>query len=125
MKKGDRIQVRFVEYKCYKCGTLNHLYFADSLDSDEVHYECDNLWTEDKKALSPEIVDCVESYAKTEEGKKLNLAKVDIRFSKTVEDSYRSFGCSKCDAIFGDWYVNEAYIDSLEDDNPNVVELTI
>lgn len=125
MNKGEKISVRFVEMKCYKCGTLNHLFFVDSVDSDEVRYGFDSSWSNDKKSLSHEIVECVEAYAKTDVGKMLNLAKVGMRYSKTVGKSYVSFGCSKCDAIFGDWYVKDLYAETQNDKNPNIVELTI
>lgn len=125
MKTGNKISVRFVEMKCYKCGTVNHLFFVDSKDDDGVHYESDRMWSDEKPSLNPEIIESVEKYAKTEAGKRLNLAKVGLRYSHTVGASYKSFGCSKCDAIFGDWYVNEAYADSYYDDDTDIVELTI
>lgn len=34
-----------------------------------------------------------------------------------LENSYISFGCKDCDALFGDFFVREAIIDSYNGDN--------
>ena len=36
-----------------------------------------------------------------------------------------SFGCSKCDAIFGDWYVREAIIDSFYDNDIEHIKIDV
>jgi hypothetical protein len=43
----------------------------------------------------------------------IKLGQIKKRYSKTVDDSYTSFGCYKCDSIFGDWYVMEAKLDIM------------
>ena len=64
----------------------------------------------------PEIQNAVLEFLKTRKGKKIKLGKIKERYSKTVEDSYISFGCTECDAIFGDFYVTEAILDSYYGD---------
>ena len=58
----------------------------------------------------PFIINKIQDYANSV--KHLKLATVKTRYSHTVGDSYMSFGCHKCDSIFGDFYVHEAIIDS-------------
>jgi hypothetical protein len=47
----------------------------------------------------------------TEQGKHIKLGEIKRRFSKTVQNSYMSFGCYSCDSIFGDWYVMEGELE--------------
>ena len=42
------------------------------------------------------------------------MAVVKERFSRTMDKSYMSFGCSGCDSIFGDFYVHELMIENFE-----------
>lgn len=55
--------------------------------------------------FSPEIVQAVEQFTSTPEGSTLHLATIATRHSKTVGESYRSFGCPWCDAMLGAFYL--------------------
>jgi hypothetical protein len=39
---------------------------------------------------------------------------VKVRFSKTLGESYPANGCIHCDAMFGDFYLFDLLLDSLE-----------
>jgi hypothetical protein len=41
------------------------------------------------------------------------MGEIKERYSRTVDKPYISFGCCKCDAIFGDLFVEEAILDSM------------
>jgi competence protein CoiA len=40
---------------------------------------------------------------------------VRLRHSKTQERSYMSFGCRRCDALTGDWFVRNTYLGAIYD----------
>ena len=73
----------------------------------------ESLWGSDRQEYRPEIIDAVKQLLKTEQGEHLRLGEVKPRYSKTVGDSYTSFGCYKCDSIFGDWFVMEAEMEAV------------
>lgn len=109
-----KIEIIFLEMKCWKCGTVNHVFYVGPLRSacnTLIKYE-ETLWASDKLVFNPEIINAVQQYAASEKGTHLKLATVKSRYSHTIGEAYISFGCSKCDSIFGDFYVQQAVIDS-------------
>ena len=108
------INVQFVEMPCWKCGAINHIYFLTPFHSacNTEIFEGEGMWTDEKFSFHPEIVRKIQEYSHTEKGRNLHLATIKRRYSRAIEASYISFGCNKCDSIFGDWYVHEAEIDS-------------
>jgi hypothetical protein len=61
----------------------------------------------------PEIIQVAQTYVGSRSDLTLSLGTIKERFSNTVGKSYMSFGCYKCDSIFGDWFVMEAKLESL------------
>jgi hypothetical protein len=107
----QKVRLVFYEMKCWKCKAMNHIYYVEtnfrSACNATIHsYE--TLWGSDKNAHRPEILTLAREFIETEQGKNIKLGEIKRRSSKTVQDSYLSFGCYKCDSIFGDWYVMEA-----------------
>ena len=112
------IDVNFIEMSCWKCHALNHIYYVAPLHSacnTIVHYQ-ETLWSSEKLAYHPEIVKKVTDYSMSDKGQRIKLAAVKERYSRTVDDSYMSFGCHQCDSIFGDFYVQDAIIDAWDGD---------
>lgn len=106
----------FYEMECWKCKAMNHIYYVEenfrSACNATIHpYE--TLWGSDKIAYRPEIIALAREFIETEQGKNIKLGEIKRRFSKTVQDTYLSFGCYKCDSIFGDWYVMEAEMEAV------------
>lgn len=65
----------------------------------------------DDEIVSPfntKIIKTVENFLKTDEGKNIRIGEIKPRYSNTVGHSYTSFGCPYCDAIYGNWYYEEA-----------------
>lgn len=115
IKPLPTVTVNFIEFPCWKCGTIHHIYYLDNFQT-----ACnikitanDHLWSNNKIVFDSRIVNAVKEYAKTEKGSHLVLPTIKERYSRTVGKSYMSFGCSKCDSIFGDFYIHEAIIDSI------------
>ena len=81
----------------------------------------------DKFIFHPEIVEKVKEYVNSDRGKHLPMGEIKERYSGMVVHSYMSFGCYKCDAIFGDFYVRKAIIDSwyYEEDIVDHLEIEV
>ena len=110
------MEITFLEMACWECGLINHIHYIAPLKSacnTYVHTH-EVSWTSDKYSFRPEILKKIQEYAQTDKGRNLNLAVVKERFSRTMDKSYMSFGCSGCDSIFGDFYVHELKIENIE-----------
>ena len=116
------LRVNFVEFSCWSCGSINHIYYLSPLQTAcniEMTPE-ESLWANEKFSMDSRIVKAIEK--EVQQMPNIHMAKVGKRYSHTVRHSYLSFGCSDCDAIFGDFYVHDTIIDSFAGDG---VEATI
>lgn len=112
IKRSSIVDVKFLRMNCHKCGAENYIYHIWPLKSvcnAELNYE-DDLWVSDKFMFHPDIVRKVKEYVNSDSGKHLPMGEIKERYSGMVGHSYMSFGCCKCDAIFGDYYVKEAIL---------------
>ena len=115
IKRSPKLEVKFLKMDCWKCGAKNYIYHIWPLKSTcnaEINYQ-DNIWESNKFLFHPEIVNKVKEFLNSEQGKHLPMGEIKERYSRTVDKSYISFGCCKCDAIFGDLFVEEAILDSM------------
>jgi hypothetical protein len=62
-----------------------------------------------------EILELVKQYIANHPEKGIVMGEVKERYSKTVNDSYMSFGCPNCDSIFGEWYLRDLEIDLMHE----------
>ncbi len=108
-------EIRFVKEKCWKCGFEYHIYYIGNFISpcNAKILPNEAMWVSDKLAFKPEIITKVNDYAISVKEQNLNIGTIKERYSKTTESSYVSFGCPQCDAIFGDWFLHEAIIDTF------------
>lgn len=112
IKRSSIVDVKFLRMNCHKCGAENYIYHIWPLKSAcnaELNYD-DNLWVSDKFMFHPDIVRKVKEYVNSDLGKHLPMGEIKERDSGVEGHSYMSFGCCKCDAIFGDYYVKEAIL---------------
>lgn len=115
-KPKQRVKLIFYEMRCWKCGEINHIYYVDSpfrSACNAIIRPEENLWDSSKVEYRTEIIRLAKEFRETEQGKSLRLGEIKRRFSKTVQDSYISFGCYKCDSIFGDWFVMETQLEAV------------
>ncbi len=123
-KKKQLIRLFFFEMKCWKCGALNHVYSVDetclrsSCNGIVQTMEMMEMWSSNGIEYIPEVIGLAQNFART---KNLKLGQIKRRYSKTVGDSYISFGCYKCDSIFGDYYVSDAALEAAYD--PKTIRL--
>jgi hypothetical protein len=115
-KPKQLVNLVFYEMECWKCHALNHLFFMDtpfySACNAKIKPE-EALWESNSIEYRPEIIELAQRFIASRKDLDLKLGEIKERYSKTVEGSYTSFGCYKCDSIFGDWFVMEAKIDLM------------
>ena len=110
-KSIQNISINIFETKCWKCGTIQHSYFlGESIKSKcglDIFLE-NSMWDDgDNLKYNKQIIEAVNKFSKTKEGSHIKLGQIKKRYSKTIDAFYHSFGCYKCDAIFGDWYLHQ------------------
>nr|WP_319573435.1 hypothetical protein [uncultured Draconibacterium sp.] len=109
------ITINFYEKTCWKCGTTQHSYYlSDSIKSacgQDIHLDSP-MWEDDDLEFNPQITKTIADFTKTEEGKFLKIGYIKNRYSNTIHNTYKSFGCYRCDAIFGDWYNHEEVLEA-------------
>jgi hypothetical protein len=71
------------------------------------------MWSSDRQEHRPEIIKVAKDFIGTEQGQHLRLGEIKLRQSKTIGDSYVSFGCYRCDSVFGDWFVRNAEMEAM------------
>lgn len=120
LKPLPLIEVNFIEYPCYRCGTINHIYFLSPFKSAcnvvISEREKEEMWTDHKFTFDKRIVKKVLEYVSRPEKNYINLATIKNRYSNTVKASYLSFGCKECDALFGDFYVFDTIMECIYGD---------
>lgn len=115
-KTKQLVNLVFCEMECWKCHEMNHIFFVDTpfySACNAVIQPEEALWESNSMEYRPEITELAQQFVKNRKDLDLKLGKIKKRYSKTIEDSYTSFGCYNCDSIFGDWFVMEAKIDIM------------
>lgn len=119
-KSIQNVNLVFYEMTCWKCRELNHLFYVEtpfySSCNAMIRVE-EGLWDSSSIEYKPEIIELAEKFVDDRKDLNLKLAQIKERFSHTVDDSYMSFGCYKCDSIFGDFYVMDAKMDVIYETN--------
>lgn len=103
-------QVIFIPYSCWSCGAKAHIYFVkdDPLPRSACGREVrafDDSGNWEDRAFAPEIIRAVRAYVASPDGRAIRPGSIKKRLSKTRNASYLSFGCPRCDAIFGSHYL--------------------
>ena len=98
------LTIRFLKENCWKCGYEYYIYYImpEENKGDIVN----------KLIFNEKVISKVNEWVKANNNR-INIGVIKNRYSNTVGDSYMSFGCPKCDAIYGDFYLLEAIIDTM------------
>jgi hypothetical protein len=105
----QKVKIYFFDWECWKCKAANHVYYIDRSYSSMCNFELwelEAMWSDERHHFKPEIVSAVKEILESDKGKNLKVGEIKPRFSNTARDSYLSFGCYKCDSIYGDWFYN-------------------
>ena len=113
-KSMQGVNLVFYTMKCWRCNEINDLFYVDS----PFYSACNAMiqpeeafWASNSIEYRPEIIELAQHFVATRKDLDLRLGQIKVRYSKTVCQSYMSFGCYNCDSIFGDYFVMEAKID--------------
>jgi hypothetical protein len=114
----QRTTLVFYTMDCWKCHETNYLFYVESPLLAACHakiYTREALWESNSLEYRPEIIALAQQFVESRLDLDLKLAQIKERYSHMVKDSYMSFGCYKCDSLFGDWYVMDAKMDVIYD----------
>jgi hypothetical protein len=114
----QNIKIVFYEMTCWKCKELNHLFYVKTpftSTCNAIIKPEEALWESNSIEYKPEIIELASNFVDSKKDLNLRLGQIKERFSNTVGHSYMSFGCYKCDSIFGDFYVMDAKVDAMYD----------
>lgn len=117
-KKRQKIRMIFTEIDCWKCKKPFHIYYLDDLKS-----PCGNNISID--IFNHQMITIAMDFVKSREGQHIRLGEIKKRYSKTVNESYMSFGCPHCDAIVGNHYLHHEILMEVlyhEDSSPAILE---
>lgn len=109
-KTKQSIAINFFETTCWRCGAVQHSYFLQETIKSKCGLDMyleNSMWDDEDLKYNSQIIKAVKDFLKTEEGQRCRVGEIKKRYSKTVNSSYKSFGCYKCDSIFGDWFLNK------------------
>ncbi|MFC2080856.1 hypothetical protein ACFLR8_01435 [Bacteroidota bacterium] len=110
------VNLVFYKMKCWKCDEMNHLFYVDTPFYSACHAKIkpdEALWESNSMEYRPEIIKLANKFVEKRKDLDLKLGQIKKRYSKTVGESYTSFGCYNCDSIFGDWFIMEAKLDIM------------
>jgi hypothetical protein len=110
------VNLIFYEMECWKCHEMNHLFYVDTPFYSACNAKIkpnEALWESNSLEYRPEIIELAQKFTESRKDLNLKLGQIKNRYSNTINDSYTSFGCYKCDSIFGDWFVMEAKLDIM------------
>lgn len=110
------LTIRFLKENCWKC---NYEYYIYYIMPNGTNGEID-----DKLIFNEKVISKINEWIKTNKST-LNIGIIKNRYSNTVDDSYMSFGCPQCDAIYGAFYLHEAIIDTMYEEHGCIEDIKI
>ena len=119
-KINQKIKISFFETECWRCKTKQYIYFIqENLESKCGQSICieEESWSNNALKYNPQILKAIHKFLKTEKGKSIRIGEIKKRYSKTIKSSYMSFGCCKCDSIFGDWFIQTEILEAKDNEN--------
>lgn len=114
--KITSVEVMFMGVECYFCNSPHHVFFVRYLVDDKgKKYDLTDFthsYHEEEVELpdlqfGEEILGMVKRYIAEHPEEKIVMGDVKERYSNTREYSYMSFGCPKCDGIYGAHYLGD------------------
>ena len=107
------VKVRFIPTECYCCGQEHYMYYVIGLINESMPalstYEGIYNARIEVDIFDPVLVSSVKQYLANHPELHYSMGEIKERFSKTMSQSYMSFGCPECDALVGDHYLQEAF----------------
>lgn len=110
---NQEVEILFFDKFCWKCHEHQHLYTVQSPIKSLCGNNMIDEWAEEDIDLFPEIIDAVADIVNSEKEHNFKIGEIKMRYSNTVEDSYLSFGCYHCDALFGNCFLPDEKREAL------------
>lgn len=99
-------RVNFITMDCWRCDKAAHIFFA------EQRSVCGHRVFDDVDAFDRDVLARVDSWLNSAGRGAVEIGAIKRRYSKTVGRSYLSFGCPRCDALFGDFFIGDAVLEA-------------
>ncbi|MCQ2246423.1 MAG: hypothetical protein MJZ69_06515 [Bacteroidaceae bacterium] len=125
------VEVMFETMDCYSCNTPHSVFFIRYLvdeDGDKYDYiKLQNDYCEEDEIDIPnlqfdnDILGKVKQYISDHPEKKIVMGDVRERYSRTMGESYMSFGCPKCGSIVGEHYLEELKLNAIYETDENQI----
>lgn len=111
-------------HRCARCGKPIPAYLIKKYESVEgMVVDHEDIYNHDEIKWLTEFDTAIIKKANEycEENKDFEIKRFSIkeRFSKTMQESYMSFGCLHCDTIYGSHHYQNDYAGLIYDDNPS------
>lgn len=102
------VDVRFYKIDCWKCGRTNDAYFVYKTISEdgiemEARIDCFN----------PSLIKGIRKFIQEHPEMNIILGEIKARYSRTVKEAYTSFGCKYCDSLFGNFFINDTFMEVI------------
>lgn len=125
------VEVMFETMNCYSCNTPHSVFIIrylvdedgdkhDYIKLQNIYYEEDDIDIPDLQ-FNDEILGKVKQNISDHPEKKIVMGDVRERYSRTMGESYMSFGCPKCGSLVGDHYLSELIMDAIYETNENQI----
>lgn len=101
--------IKFVSNTCWSCGANNFIYNVESFISADGRITSPSV---ENITYQPYIIEGVRNFIKEHPQYDIKIGAIKERFSRTVNKTYMSFGCYQCDALFGNFFINDVLMDA-------------
>lgn len=119
------IEVFFFTDRCYRCGEEIGCYSVEKITTKDgtILKATPSMSFDNDLMFNDEIVRLIRLYLEDHPELNIKIGQIKKRFSNAIGDSYTSFGCPDCDALLGNWYLYEAYIEYNYDIEGNTITI--
>lgn len=120
--KAKYVDISFGKNKCWRCHRESDVYAIYQVISED-GIRLDHNMADIDFTFLPSVVRGALKYVKEHPERKIIMGTIKKRYSKTVRDSYMSFGCAFCDALFGNFYLRHPDIGDYDFEEQTVFDI--
>lgn len=103
----------FFQKDCWKCRAKNHVYFIHRLYSEEGIEVCylERRDEQNDLTFNPHVIKAIQNYITEHPDLGIKMGTINFRYSRTSNRTYMSFGCYRCDSLFGENIINNTILE--------------
>lgn len=118
------IKISSEKVSCYKCGCEYVLYVVSQIKIGQQYGYNEVEGGERVDEFDPIVIKSVQNYLLNHPEIRFSTDIIKDRYSNTLKQSYPSFGCPQCDALFGSDYLEDLkWISKYKKDDEHVHEI--